>query len=91
GLAALEAMAARVPVISTNAGGLPEINIHGETGFMADVGDVDTMSKYAIELLGDEEKLKQFKANAFAQAMRFDIGNIIPEYEKLYNRFVRCL
>ncbi|MDB5190852.1 MAG: bshA [Segetibacter sp.] len=89
GLAALEAMAASMPVISTNAGGLPEINIHGETGFLANVGDVDTMSKCAIELLSDEVVLARFKQNAFEQAQRFDIQNIIPVYEKLYSKYCR--
>jgi L-malate glycosyltransferase len=89
GLAALEAMAARMPVISTNAGGLPEINIQGETGFMADVGDVDGMSKYAIELLKDDDKLLQFKQNAYEQACKFDILNIVPIYEKLYSKYCR--
>ena len=87
GLAALEAMAARMPVISTNAGGLPEINLHGITGFLADVGDVETMSRCAIELLEDENKLNVFKQNAYDQACRFDIQNIVPVYEKLYSRF----
>jgi L-malate glycosyltransferase len=89
GLAALEAMAAHMPVISTNAGGLPEINIQGETGFMADVGDVDAMSKYAIELLKDDDKLLQFKQNAYEQACKFDILNIVPIYEKLYSKYCR--
>jgi L-malate glycosyltransferase len=89
GLAALEAMAARMPVISTNAGGLPEINIQGETGYMADVGDVDGMSQYAIELLKDEDKLLQFKQNAYEQACKFDILNIVPIYEKLYSKYCR--
>lgn len=88
GLAALEAMAAEVPVISTNVGGLPEINIQGETGYMGDVGDVETMAKYAVDILKDDATLKKFKANALAQAMRFDISNIVPQYEKLYSRFV---
>ena len=88
GLAALEAMAAGVPVISTNAGGLPEINVHGKTGFMGNVGDVESMSKHAIELLGNEEMLKQFKINALEQAKLFDIHNIIPKYEELYNKFL---
>ncbi|MGN6619135.1 MAG: N-acetyl-alpha-D-glucosaminyl L-malate synthase BshA [Ilyomonas sp.] len=89
GLAALEAMAARVPVISSNAGGLPEINIHGVTGFLANVGDVATMSNYAIQLLGNDEKLEQFKQEAYQQACKFDIHNVVPIYEKLYSRFCR--
>jgi N-acetyl-alpha-D-glucosaminyl L-malate synthase BshA len=89
GLAALEAMAAQVPVISTNAGGLPEINIEGVTGYLTEVGDVATMSRKAIELLSNEELLNQFKASAYEQACRFDIHNIIPVYEKLYSRYCR--
>lgn len=89
GLAALEAMAAGVPVVSTNAGGLPEINIHGETGFLSNVGDIESMSKYSIDLLSDSEMLTKFKANASAQANKFDIQNIIPKYEELYDRFLK--
>jgi len=88
GLAALEAMAASVPVISTNAGGLPEINVHGKTGYMSGVGDIDSMSDYAIELLLNKEKLAQFKINAYEHAKLFDIHNIVPKYEELYNRFL---
>lgn len=88
GLAALEAMAAEVPVISTNAGGLPEININGYSGFMSDVGDVDDMSKNALVILNDDASLKKFKANALAQAKKFDIENIVPEYEALYHRMI---
>lgn len=89
GLAALEAMAAHVPVISSNAGGLPEVNINGLTGYTANVGDIETMSRYAINLLSDEALLAEMKENAFQQAAAFDIQNIIPVYEKLYSRYCR--
>ena len=89
GLAALEAMAARVVVISSNAGGLAEINIPGETGFLADVGDTEAMSNYAIQLLSNPDYLAGMKEKAFQQACTFDISNIIPQYEKLYSRFCR--
>ncbi len=88
GLAALEAMAAGVPVISSDAGGLPEINIHGETGFLSPVGDVESMSRHAIDLLSNDEMLARFKENAMAQSDRFDIHYIVPVYEELYNRFL---
>jgi N-acetyl-alpha-D-glucosaminyl L-malate synthase BshA len=91
GLAALEAMAAGVPVISSNAGGLPEINVDGETGYLAKVGDIETMSRHAISLLSDENKLQRFKSTAAAHALRFDIDNIVPQYELLYNRFCECI
>jgi N-acetyl-alpha-D-glucosaminyl L-malate synthase BshA len=91
GLAAMEAMAANVPVISSDAGGLPEININGETGYTAAVGDVKTMSECAIQLLSDDALLKQFRKNAKAQAMKFDLENIVPQYEKLYSRFCRMV
>lgn len=89
GLSALEAMAARAIVISTNAGGLPEINIDGVTGFMANVGDVDTMSRQAVAILQDDEKLNQMKEQAFAQANKFSLENIIPLYEKMYSKYCR--
>ena len=88
GLAALEAMAAGVPVVTTNAGGLTEINIPGETGYLAEVGDVKTMGQQAIKILRDNEVLKQFKIRAAAYAKKFDIHNIVPLYEKLYERFL---
>ncbi len=88
GLSALEAMAAGVPVLSTNAGGLTEVNIHGETGFMYQVGDIKALSNYAIDLLTNETKLKEFKANAAKHAKKFDIHNIVPQYEALYQKFV---
>jgi N-acetyl-alpha-D-glucosaminyl L-malate synthase BshA len=89
GLAALEAMAASTVVISTDAGGLGEINIDGVTGYTSPVGDVAKMSKNAIELLQDEIKLKAFKHNALKEAKLFDIHHIIPKYEELYRRFCR--
>ena len=91
GLAALEAMAAEVPVISTNAGGLPEIIINGDCGYMSNVGDVADMSKNAILILQDKKTHERFKANALAQAKRFDIENIVPKYEKLYQGLIEYL
>jgi N-acetyl-alpha-D-glucosaminyl L-malate synthase BshA len=89
GLVALEAMAASVVVISSNAGGLNEINIDGKTGYTAEVGDVETMSTRAIEILQDEATLKAFKHNALEQAKLFDIHHIIPIYETLYRTYCR--
>lgn len=86
GLAALEAMACEVPVISTNTGGIPEVNINGETGFTSQVGDVDDMAKNAIALLKNEELLKTIKKNALKQALNFHIDKILPLYEDLYNK-----
>ena len=88
GLAALEAMAAEVPVISTNAGGLPEININGYCGYMSNIGDVEDMSRNAISILKDETTYQTFKANALTQAKKFDIQNIVPIYERLYERLM---
>ena len=88
GLAALEAMACEVPVISSNAGGLPEINIDGETGFMSDVGDVSSMIEKSLAILSDENSLQTFRKNALAQAKRFDIANIVPLYENYYQKII---
>jgi glycosyltransferase involved in cell wall biosynthesis len=76
-------------VVSTNAGGLSEINIQNKTGFMADIGDVQSMSSFAIGLLKDEERLNEMKEAAYEQACRFDISKIIPVYEKLYSQYCR--
>jgi N-acetyl-alpha-D-glucosaminyl L-malate synthase BshA len=85
GLAALEAMAAETPVISSNAGGIPEVNIQGETGFLAEIGNVEAMSNYTIKLLSDDDLLSKMKKNAKEQALRFDLTNILPLYEKMYS------
>jgi L-malate glycosyltransferase len=84
GLAALEAMAMKIPVICSNTGGLPELNINGVTGYMCNVGDVESMAKHAVEILSDEKKLAQFKAAAYKRAGDFDISKILTDYEKLY-------
>ncbi len=86
GLAALEAMACEVPVVSSNAGGIPEVNIDGKTGFLLNVGDVQGMADRTLELLNDDEKLALFKKNAFEQAQKFDISNILPLYENFYQK-----
>ncbi len=88
GLAALEAMACEVPVISSDTGGLPEVNIHGETGFMSSVGDIKSMADHSIKLLTDEEMLTQFRLNALEQARRFDLDNILPQYEAYYEKIL---
>ncbi|MDD3721086.1 MAG: N-acetyl-alpha-D-glucosaminyl L-malate synthase BshA [Lutibacter sp.] len=84
GLAALEAMAARTPVISTNSGGLPEVNVQGVTGFLSNVGDTDDMAKNAIYILEDLDRLQQFKQNALQQAKRFGLENVLPSYMAVY-------
>ena len=87
GLAALEAMACEVPVISSNAGGIPEVNIDGKTGFISNVGDVENMSKNALHILQDEN-LPSFKANALARAKEFDLSHILPLYENYYQKIL---
>lgn len=91
GLAALEAMASKVAVISSDAGGLSEINIHGETGYLTKPDDIELMSKYATSILKDSSLLEKFKNKAFKMAKAFDINNIVPIYEKIYNRALNKL
>ena len=86
GLVALEAMASGVSVISSNSGGLSEVNIDGLTGYLSEVGDVKQMSENAITLLSNEKMLDTFKQNAFNHAMNFDLPNILPLYESLYTK-----
>lgn len=88
GLAALEAMACQVPVISTNAGGMPELNINGVTGYMSNVGDIEDMAKNAFEILKDEATLQKFKQNALKRSKDFDIDKVLPMYENYYHRIV---
>lgn len=88
GLAALEAMACEVPVISSDAGGIPEVNIHGETGFVSHVGDIDDMVKNTVAILSDPILHKKMKKNALERAQEFDIKKILPLYEKYYEKIV---
>ena len=89
GLAALEAMAGHTPVISSNTGGLPEVNVHGLTGFLSNVGDVDDMAKNAVYLLSDEARLEKFKQQAYDSAQQFSIETILPKYESMYKRVIK--
>jgi N-acetyl-alpha-D-glucosaminyl L-malate synthase BshA len=89
GLAALEAMASGVPVISSNTGGIPEVNIDGVSGFLSNVNDVEDMSKNAIRILSDNNRLKEFKERAKEESKKFDISNIVPKYEAIYKRTLK--
>jgi N-acetyl-alpha-D-glucosaminyl L-malate synthase BshA len=88
GLAALEAMAVGVPVISTNTGGIPEVNIDGFSGYTSNVGDVEDMAKNAIHLLEDKERLATFKKNAVAQAKKFNVNEVVDQYVTLYKKVI---
>ena len=89
GLAALEAMVNRTPVISSNTGGLPEVNIHGVTGYLSDVHDVQEMTENALKILQDEAILEAFKENAHREACKFDITHVMPLYEKVYKKAMK--
>jgi N-acetyl-alpha-D-glucosaminyl L-malate synthase BshA len=86
GLAALEAMVNKVAVISSDAGGIPEVNMHGVTGFLSKIGDIDDMAKNAINILKDDKTLEQFKLNAVRESKKFDILSVLPLYEEVYER-----
>jgi N-acetyl-alpha-D-glucosaminyl L-malate synthase BshA len=88
GLAALEAMAWSVPVISSNSGGLPEVNFDGVSGYLSNVGDVDSMAANALKILSDDNSLAEFRTRALAVAQQFDIKNILPLYEELYTQAI---
>ncbi|SHG34091.1 N-acetyl-alpha-D-glucosaminyl L-malate synthase BshA [Flavobacterium segetis] len=88
GLAALEAMACGVPVISSNSGGLSEVNFQGISGYLSDVGNVEEMAENALKILGDDTTLFRFKENALVVAKQFDIKNILPLYEALYQKAI---
>ena len=85
GLAALEAMALKVPVISTNTGGLKDLNINGNSGYTSDIGDIDSMAKNAIKILSDDSLEKKYRNQAFENAKKYDIKTVIPLYEKIYD------
>ena len=88
GVSALEAMAAKVPVVSSNTGGIPEVNTDGVTGFLSDVGNIEEMSDNVIKLLSDKVLYDRFSESAYQNACKFNINNVLPIYEKLYKDLV---
>ena len=92
GLAALEAMAVGVPVISSNTGGIPEVNVQGVSGYLSNVGDVADMTKNALHILSDKNRLETFKSNARKESLKYDLHNIVPQYEAIYeDTLAKCL
>ena len=89
GLAALEAMALKVPVISTNTGGLKELNINGNSGYTSDIGDIDSMASNAIKILSDKSLKNKYRSQAFENAKKYDIKKIIPLYEEIYDEAIK--
>lgn len=88
GLSALEAMACEVPVISTNAGGLPEVNVDGVTGFLSDIGNYEEMAANALSLLENDELLLKFRKNALEQAKKFDLNTVLDQYAAVYEEMI---
>ncbi len=89
GLAALEAMACSLPVIGTSVGGLPELIVHGETGYISEIGDLDRMARYIIDLLSDSSKYKMFAAASRERAVKnFNIDKIVSQYEEFYRKIL---
>ena len=91
GLSALEAMAHGVPIISSNAGGIPEVNLNGKTGFISNIGDTDSMINNAMSLLSNPQKHKLFKKQAQLQAKKFDLESVVDSYERIYNDAVASI
>ena len=91
GLAALEAMGCGVPVISSDIGGLPEVNLHGETGYLCGLDDIDCMGSYAVRILGNDSLHKEMSVNARKQAERFELNHLVGVYESYYEEVAEGL
>src|SRR5690554_164888 len=86
GLAALEAMANKVPVVSSNSGGLPEVNIQGVSGFLDNIGDINGMVQHSMEILKNIPTLEKFKEQAYQHSKNFSVDKIVPMYEAIYQK-----